>query len=201
MEQNTNHVVLTGALASVPRYSHSNHGRRFCAFFLEITRLSGAVDCLPILAPEFLLDRVPAEEGDCLCITGQLRSYNQRSAAGHRLLISVLAQTLCVCSVPHENQVSLLGTVCKEPVYRRTPLGREICDLMLAVNRAYRRSDYLPCILWGRSAQAAADCAPGSTLYITGRLQSRQYIKRTEGAAVQRTAYEVSAASVEQLTL
>lgn len=200
MEQNTNHITLIGNLASAPIYSHSNHGRRFCAFFLEVTRLSGTIDRLQILAPEFLLDSVPAEEGDCLCVSGQIRSHNQRSAAGHRLLISVLAQTLNVCTAPHDNQVELTGVICKEPIYRRTPLGREICDLMLAVNRAYRRADYLPCILWGRCAQEAAACEVGTTLAVTGRLQSRQYIKRMDGAAEQRTAYEISAITAERLS-
>lgn len=197
MEQSTNHITLTGCLASVPAYSHSNHGRRFYSFSLEVTRLSGAADHLQILAPEFLLDNVMADEGDCLCVTGQIRSYNSRAASGRRLIISVLAETLSVCSAPHDNQVSLTGVICKEPIYRRTPLGREICDLMLAVNRAYRRADYLPCILWGRCAQQAAAYAVGTSLHITGRLQSRDYIKLVDGTPEQRTAYEISAITAE----
>lgn len=188
-----NHITLTGCLASAPEYSHSNHGRRFYSFFLEVTRLSGAVDRLQILAPELLLDAVIADEGDCLCITGQIRSYNSRATTGRRLIISVLAETMCVCSSPHDNQVTLTGVICKEPIYRRTPLGREICDLMLAVNRAYRRADYLPCILWGRCAQDVSAYPVGTTLQITGRLQSRDYIKLIDGVPEQRTAYEISA--------
>ena len=193
MEQNANQIVLTGALAGSPQYSHSNHGRRFFSFPLEVKRLSGAVDRLPILAPEELLEQTAADEGDGLHITGQIRSFNSRRNTGRKLIISVLAETLEVTDAPHDNQVTLQGTICKEPVYRRTPLGREICDVMLAVNRPYRRADYLPCILWGRCAQEAADAPVGAELHLTGRLQSRGYIKMLDGTPEERIAYEISA--------
>ena len=193
MEQNANQIVLTGALAGIPQYSHSNHGRSFFSFPLEVTRLSGAVDRLQILASEELLRQTAAEEGDGLHITGQIRSYNNRQNTGRRLVISVLAETLEVTDEPHDNQVTLRGTLCKEPIYRRTPLGREICDVMLAVNRPYRRADYLPCILWGRCAQEAAEAHVGAVLSLTGRLQSRNYIKMLDGVPEERTAYEISA--------
>lgn len=196
MEQN--HVELIGCLASAPQYSHSNHGRHFYSFYLEVSRLSGAVDRLPILAPFELLDAVEAEEGGGLHITGQLRSFNNRQGSGRKLVISLLAEEIRVCDDPHDNRVQLHGVVCKEPVYRRTPLGREICDLMLAVNRPYHRADYLPCILWGRCAQEGADFCVGTSVELTGRFQSRQYIKMTDGTPEERTAYEISAITAQK---
>lgn len=191
MEQN--HIELIGCLASAPQYSHSNHGRHFYSFFLEVSRLSGTVDRLPILAPFELLDETPIDEGDCLRITGQLRSFNNRFGGGRKLVISLLAEEMEICDEPHDNQVELQGVVCKEPIYRRTPLGREICDLMLAVNRPYHRADYLPCILWGRCAQDGASYGVGTAISVSGRFQSRQYIKIIDGAPEERTAYEISA--------
>ena len=198
MEQN--HIELVGCLASAPQYSHSNHGRHFYSFLLEVSRLSGTVDCLPILAPETLLQTTELCEGDSIALTGQIRSFNNRLGIGRKLVISVLADTLSVCSLPHDNRVTLQGVICKEPVYRRTPLGREICDIMLAVNRPYHRADYLPCILWGRCAQEASDYPVGTALELIGRLQSREYIKMIDDAPQQRTAYEISAVSVQVLT-
>ena len=136
-------------------------------------------------------------EGDSLCVTGQIRSFNNREHSGRRLIISVLAETLEIVSAPHDNRVTLRGVICKEPIYRRTPLGREICDIMLAVNRPYRRADYLPCILWGKCAQRAAEYPVGTPLTLTGRLQSRNYIKLIDGAPEQRTAYEISAITAD----
>lgn len=197
MEHTANRVTLTGCLASAPQFSHENHGRRFFSFFLEVERLSGTADRLPVIAPEELLAATPIEDGDCLCITGQIRSFNSRSAGGRRLIISVLAETLAICYAPHDNRVTLVGVICKEPIYRKTPLGREICDIMLAVNRPYHRADYLPCILWGRTAQAVAGLPVGATIHLSGRLQSRGYIKMLEGVAEHRTAYEISAVTAE----
>ena len=199
MEQNANQIVLTGVLAGSPQYSHSNHGRRFFSFPLEVTRLSGAVDRLPILAPEELLEQTAADEGDGLHITGQIRSFNSRRNTGRKLIISVLAETLGVTDAPHDNQVTLQGKICKEPVYRRTPLGREICDVMLAVNRLYGRSDYLPCIVWGQNARRAALWDVGTRVHLLGRIQSREYIKNLDGQAVRRTAYEISVSDIAAL--
>lgn len=190
-------IILTGNLAGAPRYSHENHGRRFYAFPLEVERLSGTTDTLPVLAPLELLEQTPAAGGDTLCVTGQIRSYNNREPEGRRLVISVLAETMTLCSAAHDNRAELLGTICRAPVYRRTPLGREICDVMLAVNRPYRRADYLPCILWGRTAQEAAELPVGTQLALTGRLQSREYIKMLGTTAERRTAYEISAILAE----
>ena len=201
MEQITvNHITLTGALASAPEYSHSNHGRRFYSFYLEVSRLSGAIDRLQILAPEELLASTCVSEGDALTVEGQIRSFNNRAPKGRKLIISVLAEAIAVTDGPHANQVLLRGVICKEPIFRRTPLGREICDVMLAVNRPYHRADYLPCILWGRCAQEVSDYPVGTVLSITGRLQSREYLKVIDGAAEQRTAYEISAVTAEILS-
>ena len=201
MEQITvNHITLTGALASAPEYSHSNHGRRFYSFNLEVSRLSGAIDRLQILAPEELLASTCVTEGEALTVEGQIRSFNNRAPHGRKLIISVLAETIAVTDGPHANQVILQGVICKEPVFRRTPLGREICDVMLAVNRPYHRADYLPCILWGRCAQEVSVYPVGTVLSITGRLQSREYLKVIDGAAEQRTAYEISAVTAEILS-
>lgn len=190
--ERTNTITLVGVPTSRPEYSHTNHGRRFFAFELEVARLSGAVDTLPILASEALLATTEVTQGSCLRITGQIRSHNSRALTGRRLIISVLADTLEFCDEAHENEVELCGVICKEPTYRRTPLGREICDIMLAVNRPYHRADYLPCILWGRNAQEASAYPVGTTLLLRGRLQSRNYIKLLADLAEQRTAYEVS---------
>lgn len=197
MEHTANHITLTGCLASAPQFSHENHGRRFFSFFLEVERLSGATDRLPVLAPEELLAATPAGNGESLSIAGQIRSFNNRMPGGRRLVISVLAESMELSDAPHDNRVSLTGAICKEPVYRRTPLGREICDVMLAVNRPYRRADYLPCILWGRTAQQISAQPVGTQLALTGRLQSREYIKLVDGTAQQRTAYEISVITAE----
>ena len=197
MEQTVNHITLTGNLASAPEFSHSNHGRRFYSFYLEVARLSGAIDRLQILASEDVLYQTQVQEGDALLIEGQIRSFNNRAPSGRRLIISVLAETMEVTDAPHDNRVQLQGIICKDPVYRRTPLGREICDVMLAVNRPYHRADYLPCILWGRCAQEVAAYPVGTPLFLTGRLQSRAYIKVTDGVAEERTAYEISAITAE----
>lgn len=197
MEHIANHIDLIGSLASAPQFSHDNHGRRFFSFFLEVERLSGTIDRLPVLASEQLLRATTVHEGDSLHITGQIRSFNSRTPGRHRLIISVLAEQMSVCSEPHDNLTALTGVICKEPVYRRTPLGREICDVMLAVNRPYRRADYIPCILWGRTAQEAAAFPVGTTLTLTGRLQSRDYLKLLGSESEQRTAYEVSVITAE----
>lgn len=192
-QQCVNHITLTGCPVSRPEYSHSNHGRRFDSFYLEVARLSGAVDRLQILAPEELLNTVEIGECEAITIEGQIRSFNNRAPYGRRLIISVLAEQITMTDAPHDNHVTLQGIICKDPVYRRTPLGREICDVMLAVNRPYHRADYLPCIVWGRCAQEVSVYPVGTALALTGRLQSREYIKMLDGAAEQRTAYEISA--------
>lgn len=197
MEHTANQIFLRGTLVDLPQFSHENHEKRFYRFLLEVERLSGAVDLLPILVPEHVLGAMDVSGGTMLSVQGQIRSFNSRAETGRRLVISVYAENLETCDGDPENQVSLSGTVCKEPVYRRTPLGREICDVMLAVNRPYHRADYIPCIFWGRTAGEVSACTVGSSLSLTGRLQSRTYVKLLEDGSETRTAYEVSGMTVE----
>lgn len=197
MEHTANQILLRGTLVELPQFSHENHEKRFYRFLLEVERLSGAVDLLPILVPEHVLGAMDVCGGTMLSVQGQIRSFNSRAETGRRLVISVYAENLETCDGEPENQVCLSGTVCKEPVYRRTPLGREICDVMLAVNRPYHRADYIPCIFWGRTAGEVSACTVGSSLSLTGRLQSRTYVKLLEDGSETRTAYEVSGMSVE----
>lgn len=200
MEHATNTITLRGSLLALPRFSHSNHGRKFYRFTLEVPRLSGAVDQLPVIAEECLVMELDPCAGEMLTVTGQIRSHNYRSEHGRHLLIFVFATTVTVEDGEPINDVYLEGPLCREPTYRRTPLGREICDAMLAVPRAFHRADYLPCILWGRTAQLISTCHTSDTVAIQGRLQSRIYTKVTPEGAEDRTAYEISALCAEILT-
>ena len=197
MEHITNQITLRGELTSLPQFSHENHGRRFYRFTLEVARLSGAVDILPVIAEQQILNAFDLSGGEMLTVTGQVRSHNVRTDGVRHLLIFVFATSIVCEDGEPINEVILEGPLCKEPVYRRTPLGREICDIMLAVPRAFRRADYLPCILWGRTAQEAARCTVRDCIRISGRLQSRNYTKLTENGPEERTAYEISALTAE----
>lgn len=199
MEQSVNTITIRGMLAELPAYSHNNHGRHFWRFILEVPRLSGAVDRLPVIAEEPLVMDIDPSGGQMLTVTGQVRSHNQRSDTGRHLLIFVFANSITAEDGDPINDVVLEGPLCKEPVFRRTPLGREICDAMLAVPRAFHRADYLPCILWGRTAQEVSACHTRDRVRIQGRLQSRIYTKLTEEGAFERTAYEISALQAEIL--
>ena len=193
MEHIENQVRLRGTLLALPRFSHENHGRKFFRFTLEVPRLSGAVDLLPVVAEECLLNEMDLSGGHMLTVTGQMRTHNIRENGVRHLLIFVFAiQITCEDGQPI-NEVIVEGPICREPTYRRTPLGREICDVMLAVPRAFRRADYLPCILWGRTAYEVSQCHTRDRIRIEGRLQSRIYTKLTEDGPQERTAYEVSA--------
>lgn len=201
MELTANHITLRGSLLSMPLYSHENHGRRFFRFYLEVPRLSGAVDVLPVIAREDVLSAMELSDGEMLTVTGQVRSHNVREDSRRRLLIFVFA-SLIVCEDGEPlNDVVLEGPLCREPTYRKTPLGREICDVMLAVPRAFRRADYLPCILWGRTALECAQFHTRDILRITGRLQSRTYTKILESGSEERTAYEISALTAQRVEL
>ncbi|MBQ1170470.1 MAG: single-stranded DNA-binding protein [Oscillospiraceae bacterium] len=192
-----NQITLRGSLASLPQFSHENHGRRFFRFFLEVPRLSGAVDTLPVIAEERLLLGTDLSDGEMLTIAGQIRSHNVRSDGKRHLLIFVFANAILCEDGEPINDVILEGPICREPTYRRTPLGREICDVMLAIPRAFRRADYLPCILWGRTAMEVSRCHTREVLQIHGRLQSRVYTKLTEDGSEERTAYEISGLSAQ----
>ena len=192
-----NQITLRGSLRALPEFSHENHGKRFYRFFLEVPRLSGAVDTLPVIAEETILNTVDPSGGEMLTVTGQVRSHNLRDNGKRHLSVFVFAASIAAEDGEPINTVLLDAIVCREPNYRRTPLGREICDVMLAVPRAFHRADYLPCILWGRVAAEAAQCTVGDRLIINGRLQSRIYTKLTDEGAQERTTYEVSALTAE----
>ena len=197
MEHTANQVTLRGSLSALPEYSHENHGRRFFRFLLEVPRLSGTVDILPVIAEDRILDSLDPSGGEMLTVTGSLRSHNLTEGNKRRLLIFVFADSVTAEDGEPINEVTLEGTVCREPGYRRTPLGREICDIMLAVPRAFRRADYLPCILWGRTARETSMLHTRDRIRILGRFQSRLYTKVTDTGSEERTAYEISALSAE----
>ena len=199
MEHTVNSITLRGSLVELPKFSHENHGRRFARFLLEVPRLSGAVDVLPVIVQEQVLNGLDPTAGSMLTVTGQIRSHNLRQDGIRRLLIFVFATDLIAEDGEPINDVILEGPLCREPTYRTTPLGRQICDVMLAVPRAFRRADYLPCILWGRTAQDVSTCHTRDVIRVSGRLQSRIYTKLTETGSEQRTAYEISALNAEIL--
>ena len=200
MEHNVNQITLRGQLQQLPEFSHENHGRKFLRFLLDVPRLSGAVDTLPIIADESTLNALDPCGGAMLTVTGQIRSHNIRSDGKRRLLIFVFAESIVAEEGEPINEVVLEGPLCKEPIYRRTPLGREICDVMLAVPRGYKRADYLPCILWGKVAKEVAACQLRDTVQICGRMQSRGYTKVTEEGPQERVAYEISALTAQILS-
>ena len=187
-----NVLRLVGTLAGRPAFSHSGRGVEFWQFPLSVLRLSGTADVLNVIVRRELLEAAALSAGDKLLVQGELRSFNNRRGEGAKLVITAYARELSLCSGEDENRLQLLGTLCKAPTLRQTPLGRDICDLMLAVNRHYGRSDYLPCICWGALARQAAGWQVGDRLRLEGRVQSRSYLKLTEEGTVERTAYEVS---------
>ena len=199
MEHMTNSITIRGSLTDLPRFSHENHGRRFFRFTLEVPRLSGAVDLLPVITEEQIIAQIDPCAGSMLTVSGQIRSHNQRTDGIRHLLIFVFATAITVEDGEPVNDVIVEGLLCRDPTYRRTPLGREICDVMLAVPRAFHRADYLPCILWGRTAQEISACRTRDCIRICGRLQSRIYTKLTEDGPEERTAYEISALSANIL--
>ena len=193
-----NRALLRGVLGAPPRFSHESRDERFFQFPLEVCRLSGATDVINIVVRESLIASLPLSEGDKLCVSGDLRSFNNKSGIGSKLVITVFARELSIESGEDENSVELTGTICKPPTLRLTPMGREICDLMLAVNRRYGRSDYLPCIAWGIRAREASLWEVGTVVSLTGRIQSRNYTKLIDGENVEKTAYEVSVIDIEK---
>ena len=186
-----NRISLQGQVAGAPVLTHQNHGVDYYTVPLRVPRLSGAEDVLNLVT-----DRRQPEcwiPGQWLYVEGEVRSYNNRSGVGPRLVITVLVRSAVLCEESEgENRLVLGGVLCKQPVRRRTPLGREICDLLLAVNRPYGRADYLPCISWGSLAALCGSMDVGSPLRLEGRLQSRRYRKVTPDGEEIRVAYEVS---------
>lgn len=188
----TNYAELCGTLAAAPVFSHSGRGESFYSFPLEIERLSGAYDTVNVIARGSLLESIELKEAEKICVMGELRSFNNKSGEGARLVITIFAKEILLCGGEDTNIIRLIGTLCKKPNLRTTPMGRDICDLMLAVNRKYGRSDYLPCIAWGQKAREATEWDVGTTVSLEGRIQSRTYIKLIDDVPVEKTAFEVS---------
>ncbi len=198
-----NHLVLIGKVASEKKYSHEIYGEKFYIFNLEVVRLSSTVDIIPITISERLLTGINLEMGKSLKIEGQFRSYNNYENEKNKLILTVFAKEIAEANLEENkeevsNEVKLVGYICKKPIYRQTPFGREIADILLAVNRAYNKSDYIPCIAWGRNARFCENMEVGTEVRLTGRVQSRIYEKKHEdGTVEERVAYEVSIASLE----
>ena len=202
-----NQLVLVGKVTSDKRFSHEIYGEKFYIFDLSVPRLSGNSDIIPITISERLLIERDINIGDNITIEGQFRSYNSYENEKNKLILTVFAKEIKFYNEDDEfqpskenisNEVTLVGYICKKPIYRKTPFGREIADLLLAVNRAYNKSDYIPCIAWGRNARFCENVAVGTEIKIVGRVQSRQYEKKYEdGTSEMKVAYEVSIASLE----
>ena len=197
-----NYLVLIGKIISDKTFSHEIYGESFYVFNLEVPRLSGNEDIIPITISERLIANFDLTIGRKVVIEGQFRSYNSYENEKNRLVLTVFAKDIIDYKEEQEenvsNEVVLNGYVCKKPIYRKTPFGREISDILLAVNRAYNKSDYMPCITWGRNARFCENMQIGTELRLVGRVQSRPYEKKHEdGTVEQRTAYEVSISSLE----
>lgn len=195
---NNNFAELSGTLMALPRFSHENRGEAFFLMPVEARRLSGTTDTVNVIVREKILRPLNLFVGMNLHIFGQLRSFNNKTDVGAKLMISLFAREIGLEPCEDRNDILLHGTICKQPNLRTTPLGREISDFMLAVNRRYGRSDYLPCIAWGAKARQIARMPVGTELTISGRIQSRQYIKLIDDQPVEKTAYEVSVIEFEQ---
>jgi single-strand binding protein/primosomal replication protein n len=197
-----NYLVLIGKIISDKTFSHEIYGESFYVFNLEVPRLSGNEDIIPITISERLIANFDLTIGRKVVIEGQFRSYNSYENEKNRLVLTVFAKDIIDYKEEQEenvsNEVVLNGYVCKKPIYRKTPFGREISDILLAVNRAYNKSDYIPCIAWGRNARFCENMEVGTEVKIVGRVQSRTYEKKFEdGRTEQRVAYEVSIGSLE----
>ena len=200
-----NHLVLVGKIVSEQKYSHEIYGEKFYSFNLEVIRLSSNTDIIPITVSERLLTDLDLSIGKEVEVEGQFRSYNNYENEKNRLILTVFAKEIKEVEEESQegkdvvtNEVVLVGYVCKKPIYRQTPFGREISDLLLAVNRAYNKSDYIPCIAWGRNARFCQTIEVGTEVKVVGRVQSRTYEKKYEdGTSETRIAYEVSIASME----
>ena len=196
--ESNNFAALTGTADAKPELSHVSRGERFYRLPLCVERLSGAVDRVNVTVRERLLAPGCVREGARLTAEGEVRSFNNKSGVGARLVIVLFARALSEAETQHDrNTVRLTGTLCKPPALRVTPRGREICDLLLAVNRRCGRSDYLPCIVWGERAERAALWDVGDVVSLEGRFQSRDYSKQTEDGVETRTAFEISVAEIE----
>lgn len=199
--QSTNIASVSGFVLSEAQFSHEVYGEGFYTFLVEVPRLSEASDKIPVTISERLLSPESLQMGSHISITGQFRSYNNYSDTGSKLLLTLFAREIVFTDEDSKtpNEIILTGFICKPPVYRHTPFGREIADILLAVNRSYNKSDYIPCIAWGRNARFCQGLEVGSKIRLTGRIQSREYKKRiTEDEFITKTAYEVSVIKLEE---
>ena len=197
-----NQVSIMGKIASGFTVSHQVYGEGFYLVDLLVKRLSDSEDRIPLMVSERLVDVTQDYEGEYIMVQGQFRSYNRHEEKKNRLVLSVFVRELSFVEEADDsiktNQIFLDGYICKPPIYRKTPLGREIADLLLAVNRPYGKSDYIPCICWGRNARYASAFEVGGHVLLWGRIQSREYIKKLgENQTEKRTAYEVSVSKLE----
>ena len=201
-----NQVSMVGEIVSDFTFSHEVYGEGFYMVEVSVNRLSNFVDYIPVMVSERLVDVSGNYQGQNVYVTGQFRSFNRHEEHKNRLVLSVFAREFELVEQASEdeeaatNEIFLDGFICKESVYRKTPLGREIVDLLVAVNRSYGKSDYIPCICWGRNARFAASFEVGAHVQIWGRIQSREYVKKlSETEVEQRVAYEVSVSKIEFL--
>lgn len=203
MNNDNNYVHVCGYVKEDVTFSHEDHGVRFYRSAIEVARLSGNIDKIPIIISENLLGEYPLNFGECYEIWGQFRSFNQKAEDGHShlLLFLFVGDIIYPFAQKPDNYVRLTGTICKKPVFRTTPLScREITDILIAVNRSYNKSDYIPCILWGENAKEAKELNIGDEITVNGRFQSREYVKRiSEDTSVLRTAFEMSASKLRTM--
>ena len=203
-----NHITLVGKVTSEKKFSHEIYGEKFYIFNLSVPRLSGNNDNIPITISERLITDKGLPLESKMSVTGQFRSYNSYEGEKNRLVLTVFAKNIEFLEDQESdipvgkdfvtNEVVLNGYICRKPIYRKTPFGREIADVLLAVNRSFNKSDYIPCIAWGRNAKFCETVAVGTEIKIVGRVQSRQYEKKHEDGSIEnRVAYEVSIATLE----
>lgn len=198
-----NAVTIAGIVESLPVFSHEVYGEGFYNFAVNVTRLSDSFDKIPVLISERLVDKERLKVGTVVELEGQFRSYNNYTGEdGSKLVLIVFVRELKFLAdkseIKNPNQIYLNGFICKKPVYRTTPFGREIADLLLAVNRPYNKSDYIPCIAWGRNARFSGSLAVGDNVKVWGRIQSRKYQKKySEDKVITKVAYEVSVSKME----
>jgi len=203
--QNTNNIEIRGVISSDFTFSHEVYGEGFYNFIVGASRLSESIDLLPVTVSERLISSMALAQGDLVDIRGQVRSYNNyiQEERRNRLLITIFAREIeqidaDSSALKNPNNVYLDGFICKKPVFRETPFGREIADILLAVNRSYNKSDYIPCICWGRNAKFASTLNISDNVRIGGRLQSRVYQKKyDDGSVVEKSAYEISISKIE----
>lgn len=197
-QMSNNKLHLTGTVTQSPVYSHEVCGEEFYETKLSVPRLSGQEDVIPVTVSDRLLTRNELKVGERISIYGQFRSYNKPEGEHSRLILTAFAREILPADDEvNPNTIEILGYICKQPVYRTTPFKREICDVLLAVNRAYNKSDYIPCIMWGRNARFIKDMPIGERLWVTGRVQSRIYTKcLSEEVSEERVAYEVSVSKI-----